>query len=272
MKNKFSIVQMARLKNVSIKTLRYYDELGLFKPIEMDVGTGYRYYSAEQSKQLDIILYMKMVGVPLKEIKNQLENRSLNDFISVVENVRQITHEKINVLKRIEKGMYSRVWTFESTKDEGYIGKPYFERLSPHTIIQVNKKMNSFKEIETELRQLTSHYEHVVPVVIGNVGYFRNIENHHEHQKNAYEGIFLIVDQPLHMKLDLLTEVAEGDFAIIRWRDDGDEQKYIEKLLRYIKVHNYQTDGPLYIRKNIDGIISNQTLEMRVKIMPLTFC
>ncbi|RIJ65017.1 MerR family transcriptional regulator [Rummeliibacillus sp. POC4] len=273
MKNKLSIGQMARLNNVSIKTLHYYDEIGLFKPIEKDVGTGYRYYSVEQFKQLDIILCMKMIGVPLNDIKKQLENRSLDDFISVLENVRNITREKVNVLKRIEKGLYSRVREFESTINEKNIGRPYFQRISSHNILRVNKKMDSFKEIEVELRHLKSHYEHIVPIVIGNVGYLKNIEDCHDKLKNSYEGFFIIVEQPLHMKMDLLTEIEEGDFAIIRWRDEsGDDQKHIEKLLRYIKVHNYQPEGPLYIRKNVDGIISNRTKEIRVKITPLTIC
>ncbi|MBO2535254.1 MerR family transcriptional regulator [Rummeliibacillus suwonensis] len=274
MKNKFSIGQMARLNNISIKTLRYYDEIGLFKPSEVDAGTGYRYYSIEQFKELDIILYMKMMGVPLKDIKKQLENRKLDDFISVLENVRKITREKIDVLKRIEKGLFSRVIELEGTKDENKIEKPYIEHLQAHNMIQVNKKVGSLKEIEAELRQLKSHYEHIAPIVIGNVGYLKNIENQLENV-NTYDGIFLLVDQSLHMKMEMMTPVDEGDFAVIRWREEmGDDRKYIEKLLRFARVHNYQTEGPLYIRKIVDGIISNHSKEwlkeIRVKIIPLT--
>lgn len=275
MKNKFSIGQMARMNNVSIKTLRYYDEIGLFKPIEVDAGTGYRYYALEQFKELDIILYMKMMGVPLKEIKNQLENRNLDDFISVLENIREITREKLNVLKRIEQGLFSRVKELESTKDEKNIGKPYIKYLSSHNIIHVNKKVKSLKDIETELRRLKSHYEHIAPIVIGNVGYLKNIEEYLDRVDNSYDGIFLIADHPLHMKIELLTTIDEGEFAFIRWRDEtGEDQKYIEKLLRFIKVHNYQTEGPLYIRKIVDEIISDKTSEwlkeIRIKIIPLT--
>lgn len=275
MKNKFSIGQMARMNNVSIKTLRYYDEIGLFKPIEVDAGTGYRYYALEQFKELDIILYMKMMGVPLKEIKNQLENRNLDDFISVLENIREITREKLNVLKRIEQGLFSRVKELESTKDEKNIGKPYIKYLSSHNIIHVNKKVKSLKDIETELRRLKSHYEHIAPIVIGNVGYLKNIEEYLDRVDNSYDGIFLIADHPLHMKIESLTTIDEGEFAFIRWRDEtGEDQKYIEKLLRFIKVHNYQTEGPLYIRKIVDEIISDKTSEwlkeIRIKIIPLT--
>jgi len=129
-------------------------------------------------------------------------------------------------------------------------------------------------EIEAELRQLKTHYEHIVPIVIGNVGYLMNIEDR-SNKESSYDGIFLLVDQKMHMQMDRMTPIDNGDFAIIRWREKIDEDhKYIEKLLRFIKVHNYQTEGPLYIRKIVDGIISNQPeewhKEIRIKVNQLT--
>jgi len=55
MKNRFSIGEMSILHNVPVKTLRYYDEIGLFKPIEVDSNNRYRYYSTEQFEQLNTI-------------------------------------------------------------------------------------------------------------------------------------------------------------------------------------------------------------------------
>ncbi len=40
------IGDFARLSQVSVVTLRYYDETGLLKPVEVDAFTGYRFYSA----------------------------------------------------------------------------------------------------------------------------------------------------------------------------------------------------------------------------------
>jgi len=42
------IGDFSRLSRVSVKALRYYDEIGLLKPVEVDRFTGYRYYSADQ--------------------------------------------------------------------------------------------------------------------------------------------------------------------------------------------------------------------------------
>jgi DNA-binding transcriptional MerR regulator len=58
------IGDFSRLSRVSVKALRYYDEIGLLKPVEVDRFTGYRYYSAEQLPRLNRIVALKDPGCP----------------------------------------------------------------------------------------------------------------------------------------------------------------------------------------------------------------
>ena len=67
------IGDFSRLSRVSIKTLRYYDEMGLFKPIDVDRFTGYRYYSANQLPRLNRILALRDLGLSLEQIAQVLE-------------------------------------------------------------------------------------------------------------------------------------------------------------------------------------------------------
>lgn len=69
----FKIGDFSRLTRVSVKTLRYYDEIGLFKPLVVDRFTGYRYYSFEQLPRLNRILALKEVGFPLEQIGRILD-------------------------------------------------------------------------------------------------------------------------------------------------------------------------------------------------------
>lgn len=64
----FKIGDFSRFSRVSVKTLRYYDEVGLLKPAKVDRFTGYRYYSAEQLPRLNRILALKDLGLPLEEV------------------------------------------------------------------------------------------------------------------------------------------------------------------------------------------------------------
>lgn len=62
------IGDFSRLSLVSVKALRYYDELGLLKPARVDESSGYRYYSASQLTRLNRILALKDMGLSLEQI------------------------------------------------------------------------------------------------------------------------------------------------------------------------------------------------------------
>jgi DNA-binding transcriptional MerR regulator len=67
------IGEFARVGQVSIATLRYYDQCGLLKPNALDPDTGYRYYSLDQLARLNRILALKELDFPLEQIARLLE-------------------------------------------------------------------------------------------------------------------------------------------------------------------------------------------------------
>jgi DNA-binding transcriptional MerR regulator len=69
----FKIGEFSALTRVSIKTLRYYDELGLLRPARIDQESGYRFYSASQLPRLHRILALKDLGFPLDRIAPALD-------------------------------------------------------------------------------------------------------------------------------------------------------------------------------------------------------
>jgi DNA-binding transcriptional MerR regulator/effector-binding domain-containing protein len=69
----FRIGDFSKLAQVSVKTLRFYDEVGLLKPTYVDRDTGYRYYSATLLPRLNRILAFKELGLSLGEIVHLLE-------------------------------------------------------------------------------------------------------------------------------------------------------------------------------------------------------
>lgn len=69
----FGIGTVAELAQISVRTLRYYDEVGLLRPRWVDPETGYRWYSAQQIHRLHRILALRDLGVRLAEIAVLLE-------------------------------------------------------------------------------------------------------------------------------------------------------------------------------------------------------
>ncbi|MCP4164849.1 MAG: MerR family transcriptional regulator [Chloroflexi bacterium] len=72
-KTMFKIGQFSKLSQVSVKTLRYYDDIGLLPSAEVDRFSGYRYYTAEQLLRLNRIRALKHLGLSLDQIRQILD-------------------------------------------------------------------------------------------------------------------------------------------------------------------------------------------------------
>jgi len=90
------IGDFARLSQISVVTLRYYDEVDLLKPVKVDDFTGYRYYSASQLPFLNRILALKDLGFSLGQIKLMLA-----DGLSVEQLRSMFTLQRSEVEKRL---------------------------------------------------------------------------------------------------------------------------------------------------------------------------
>ncbi len=73
----YSIGEVASLCNISIRTLRYYDEIGLIVPEIRKEGSKYRYYSKEQMLNIIIIRRLRCLGVGIKDIKKIVSENDL---------------------------------------------------------------------------------------------------------------------------------------------------------------------------------------------------
>jgi len=103
--------QIAKMANVNMETLRYYEELGLIVPPQRS-ESGYRIYSDEVLTRLTFIQNAKSCGFTLREIKKALSKSSngqitIGDFITVIEQktgkIRAEMAKKEETLAMLEK-------------------------------------------------------------------------------------------------------------------------------------------------------------------------
>ena len=104
----FKIGDFSRLSLVTVKTLRYYDEIGLLKPVMVDRFTGYRYYTADQLLKLNYIVALKNLGLSLNEVtrlaNNDLTPAQMRDiFILRKADLEQRISDEQRRLEQVEK-------------------------------------------------------------------------------------------------------------------------------------------------------------------------
>ena len=106
----FKIGDFSKLAQVSVKTLRYYAQLGLLEPVWVDRYSGYRYYTLKQLPRLNRILALKDLGFSLEQIQGMLrEDLAASELrgmlrLKQAELERQVQDEQMR-LKRIQARM-----------------------------------------------------------------------------------------------------------------------------------------------------------------------
>lgn len=101
----YSIGQVSSIVGIPVKTIRYYTDIGLCVPSEIDAETGYRYFSAEDIFRIDLIRCLgHSAGMPLKKIGEYIERCddtvSLRDYLLEQEAI--VDQEIEDLLKRRE--------------------------------------------------------------------------------------------------------------------------------------------------------------------------
>jgi MerR family transcriptional regulator, thiopeptide resistance regulator len=88
--NRYTVKQLARVSGVSVRTLHYYDEIGLLKPAQVGANS-YRYYGRDELLRLQQILLHRELGLPLATIAALLDTSDM----SRVERLRQYRQELV---------------------------------------------------------------------------------------------------------------------------------------------------------------------------------
>lgn len=113
----YSIGEIAKIVHISIDALRYYDEIGLLKPCQINEATRYRYYSKEQVGELLFIVEMKGYGFSLDAIRELLISREASRTAGALQSRRQelmLEHEE--TLRTIQR-LTRRLDAFQEERD-----------------------------------------------------------------------------------------------------------------------------------------------------------
>src|SRR5690625_2960821 len=118
------VSEVSKLTGVSVRTLHYYDEIGLLKPDSIGEN-NYRLYHERNLQQLQQILFFRELGIPLKKIKNIIQNPEF-DSIEALEMQRNVLEDKKKKLEElittIDKTIQYERGEIKMTKEERFNG------------------------------------------------------------------------------------------------------------------------------------------------------
>ena len=187
-KKYYSIGEIAELCDVSSKTLRYYDTIGLLSPGHKNEETGYRYYTKQQVFDVFLIKKLQTLGFALKKIQSLIKlddseayanevGRRMNELRKQIDGLERIYAEGIYFAEKLSRNkrgseLFDSIGQDKTISDfnEGEDGDGiHIENVPELTVLYTKKHMTDYNNTEISVRRwfelfkLAEH--HSLPVV-----------------------------------------------------------------------------------------------------------
>lgn len=246
---KLTIGQMAKLNNISEQTLRLYDKIGLLKPDVINIQNGYRYYNIKQSARLDMIQYMKSLGMTLNDIKEQLDQKDISLIKNILNRKTRHINEQLQELKYQKQAIERTIKSYdryEASPPDGTILVEYIEKRHIYCIdTGINFYDFGIEVYEEMLRKLKKSLvsDNLPQIYFCNVGTILR-KNNLEKRRFVSSEVFVFVDKD-SVKEELTMEIPANTYLCIYCNEFNKEKEYINRLLdaaeknRYIIVGDY---------------------------------
>ena len=162
---KMHIKEFAKLCGVSVRTLHYYDEIGLLKPSETDKFTGYRFYDKNSLLRMQEILFYRELDFSLSSIKEILssENYDKEKALSEQKNLLVLKKERFEkLISAIDGAMRGEniMKAFNNTEFEKYKAeaKERWGETTAYKEYEEKSKNSSFEDMASGLNIIFSKF------------------------------------------------------------------------------------------------------------------
>lgn len=236
----YRIGEFSYLCSMSIKTLRYYDKIGVLTPERVDELTGYRYYSIDQLEQAQKIKSLQEASFTLEEIKAILKEKNTEILLSKEKQIRKEELNKIQKINEMKKELNNgKVEVLENPNL--YITGDFKKLKSYNNFdeevekLNINYHDNSWKKVFVNLEE--GYKEENIKCFIGKL---ISKEDEPSYLSNLYNSLKEELDINKINKYPLIYNTKDYDeylYIVTKNRIDG-----YRKLINYAKENNYQID------------------------------
>ncbi len=273
------IGDFSKLSRVTVKALRYYDDLGLLRPVQIDEYNGYRYYSAEQLPRLNRILAYKDLGFSLEQIRSLLdENLSVEQMRGMLRlkqvEIRDRLRAEQDRLARVEARLkqIEQEDSMATQADQAY--EVVLKKVAPQLVASVSGVIPNYDESEPIFDRLFDELYDYVCGQGARAG--KGIALYHHTGEASEKDIQVEAVAPLYSPLKeyervriyelpgvetMACVVHHGPFASIT-------QAY-QALMRWIEGNGYTIAGPgreLYLQYERGGDQSQYVTEIQYPV------
>lgn len=257
MKLKLTVKELSKIVNVSPRTLRYYDDIGLFKA-SGTLENGYRYYTHDKVEEMHLISYLRHMGISIDEIKVHLENRNINEYNDILEKQLSKITTEIEQMENIKKRLEKRINSIDYIRHIPAFDDILIQDMPRRKILLVERNIERLIDWELSLLHSKAIEELPPSFFIGDPGFIVNMDVIHTRSSEEFSGMFLFADDPFLKQLHGLKELPMGKWLTLYLRGDHNAaNKRYPEIIKFAKEKGFALGGYALERTLIDHYISS---------------
>lgn len=251
-----SISEFANLSGINRKNLIYYDNIGLLSPVIIREN-GYRYYTYPQLDTVSVIIALKEIGVPLKAIKEYLDNKSPELLTTLFRKEQRVIKQKMERLQQIKDMMNKRLYAVASVTELS-IDEISIQTLEEERIFLGNNFMYDNKQVYNGFQDFSSYcyeqnivYGYPLGVRIG----YKDVKQRNTTHCNM--NYFYTITPELSSQK---SEVKPAGKYLVAYSKSylANEDNIFTSIFDYIEQNHLTIKGDCYIENILDEIsVSN---------------
>ena len=259
-----TVKEVADLTGISVRTLQYYDEIGLFKPTQV-TDAGYRLYDDPALEILQQILFFKELDFSLKDIRMIMENpgfdraEAFKKQRALLKMKRDRLNRLLSLLEKLEKG--ETHMSFQEFDLSEYIVA--LEQFKAQEAEAVRKDWGSEEAFDTFIQRVRDHEEEIAKSAVKYYGsvekYTAAMKDNLAHYSERMERMQEIKEKGYVEKNKQLQDELYEDIK----RDPASDevQDIVRRLMELGEETSMNMDmGENYWDVMIDGYLHNDTL------------
>ena len=247
---KFSTGEFAAIYNINKKTLMYYDDINLFKP-SFVAKNGYRYYTFNQTALFDLIILLRKLRTPLKEIKQLLSTQNIEEELTFLDKQQKKITKEIDEnlwLQKVIKNKINILKNYKATRSKGLT----IQYLKKRAII-ISNELNYSKPMENNMKILNGfiqncYQEHTYTGYP--FGYILNAKkiNNEALSFDSLSNYFLYVDESHPKTQNNFTYQPQGKYLVDFFQGEWDKMDdYLYNCIKSAEKQNLKIAGPIYL-------------------------
>ncbi len=240
---------------MNIRTLRYYDQIGLVKPEYTDPDSGYRYYSTAQFEPLNTIRYLRELDVSLEEIQEFLHGRDIAAMQRMMQTQLDRVERRQRDLQLIRRKLQIRLNQLQAVRS-GPRESVEIRHIGERRAFLLRYAARPDTDLEYPIRLLAKDVG-TQGVFLGMIGLSIKEQKLAAGEFDHYDYIFLLQDlfqEDLQSEADSAKNTSykdtpvftfpESDYAVLQFRGTHtDAAAHYPTLTSHIKEKGYEISG-----------------------------